>query len=48
MTLSQPLLKNFGLTPNLVGLRVARKNKEIAVLGLTHKLIDVVSDVGTA
>ena len=48
LTLSQPLLKNFGLTPNLVGLRVARKNKEIAVLGLTHKLIDVVSDVGTA
>ena len=48
LTLSQPLLKNFGFNANLAGLRVARKNKEIAGLGLAHKLIDVISDVGTA
>jgi len=48
LTMSQPLLKNAGFVANLAGLRVARKNKEIAVLGLTHKLIEVISDVGTA
>ena len=48
LTLSQPLLKNFGFNANLAGLRVARKNKQIAELGLAHKLIDVISDVGTA
>ena len=48
LSVSQPLLKSFGFNANLAGLRVARKSKEIAILGLTHKLIDVVSDVGLA
>ena len=48
LTLTQPLLKNFGLGANLAGWRVARKNREIAVLGLTQKLIQVVSEVSAA
>ena len=48
LTLTQPLLKNFGLGANTAGIRVARKNRDIASLGLTRKVIDVVSDVSIA
>jgi outer membrane protein len=48
LTLTQPLLKNFGWNANMAGIRVARKNREIASLGLTRKIIDVVSDVSIA
>ena len=48
LTLTQPLLKNFGLGVNTAAIRVARKNRDIASLGLTKKIIDVVSDVSIA
>jgi len=47
LTLTQPLLKN-GWNANTAGLRVARKSKEIALLGLSHKVTQVISDVSFA
>jgi outer membrane protein len=43
ITLTQPLLKNFWLDPNTALLRVARKNRDIAVQNFVRQVIDTLS-----
>jgi outer membrane protein TolC len=47
LTLTQPLLKNFGRS-NTVGLRVARKDRQIAIEQTAGRVMDIVSDVSRA
>lgn len=48
VSLTQPLLRNFGLGPNLANLRIARKNKQIAFYTLVAKVTDTINQVHTA
>ncbi len=47
LTLTQPLLRNFGRS-NTVALRVAHKDREIAVEQLTGRIMDIISEVSRA
>jgi outer membrane protein TolC len=47
VTLTQPLLKDFGRS-NTVALRVARKDRQIAVEQTTGRVMDIVSEVSRA
>jgi HAE1 family hydrophobic/amphiphilic exporter-1 len=47
LTLTQPLLKNFGRS-NTVVLRVARKDRQIAIEQTAGRVMDIVSDVSRA
>ena len=46
--LTQPLLRDFGLGPNLANLRIARKNKQIAIYTLVAKVTDTIREVHNA
>ena len=48
LTLTQPLLKNFGLGANTAQIRVARQNKQIAEQAFTRQVINTVSDTQNA
>jgi len=48
LTLTQPLLKNFGRDINTTGIRVAAKNKETAVYQLEQKILETVFEVEQA
>jgi outer membrane protein len=48
LTLSQPLLKNFGLDPNLAVIRVARKLRGIAGQQFLQQVINTISAVNNA
>jgi len=48
LTLTQPLLKNLGRSPNTAAIRVARKNRQIALEQVARRVIDTVSDVSRA
>lgn len=48
LTLTQPLLKNLGRSPNTAAIRVARKDRRIALEQVTRQVIDTVSDVSRA
>lgn len=48
LTLTQPLLKNFWLDPNLAQIRVARKKRDIAIQNFVFLVINKVSDVSRA
>jgi len=48
LTLTQPLLKNFGRDINTTGIRVAVKNKETAVYQLEQKILETVFEVEQA
>lgn len=48
ITVTQPLLKNFGLSANTAGIRVARKTRDIAVQNFVLQVINTVSDVNNA
>jgi outer membrane protein TolC len=47
LTLTQPLLKDFGRS-NTVALRVARKDRQIAIEQTAGRVMDIVSDVSRA
>jgi outer membrane protein TolC len=47
LTLTQPLLKNFGRS-NTAGLRIARKDRQIAIEQTAGRVMDIVSDVSRA
>jgi outer membrane protein TolC len=47
LTLTQPLLKNFGRS-NTVALRVARRDRQIAVEQMAGRVTDIVTDVSRA
>src|SRR5204862_59935 len=44
ITVTQPLLRNFGLEPNLAALRVARKSRQVASQNLAFRVINTISD----
>jgi outer membrane protein TolC len=44
ITLTQPLIKNFGTNVNLAEIRIARKNKVISELELRAAMLDTVSE----
>ena len=48
LTVTQPLLKNLGRSPNTAAIRVARKDREIALEQVARRVIDTVSDVSRA
>lgn len=48
ISLTQPLLRNFGLDPNTANLRIARKNKTIAAEQFELQAINTISDVQNA
>ena len=48
LTLTQPLLKNFGTSVNTTGIRVAVKNKEASVYQVEQKIIETVFEVEQA
>jgi outer membrane protein len=48
ISLTQPLLKNFGFGVNSAGIRIARKNRTIAVKNLARQVINTVSDAENA
>ncbi|GAB4348435.1 MAG: TolC family protein [Candidatus Abyssubacteria bacterium] len=48
LTVTQPLLKNFGIEVNTTGIRVAVKNKEASVYQLEQTVRDVVFEVEQA
>ncbi|MGD0651874.1 MAG: TolC family protein [Verrucomicrobiia bacterium] len=48
ISLTQPLLKNFGLGVNSASIRIARKNRTIAVKNLARQVISTISDVENA
>ena len=48
LTLTQPLLKNLGRSPNTATIRVARKDRQIALEQVARRVIDTVSDVSRA
>jgi outer membrane protein TolC len=48
LTLTQPLLKNVGRSPNTAAIRVARQDRQIALEQVTRQVIDTVSDVSRA
>ncbi len=48
ITLTQPLLKNFGLGANTAQIRIARNNRQIAQETLTQQVIDSISAVQNA
>lgn len=48
ITLTQPLLKNFGLEPNLAHVRVARKQRDIAVQNFAVLVMNKISEVSRA
>jgi len=48
ITLTQPLLKNYGLDPNLAYVRVARKKRDIAVQNFALLVMTTISDVSKA
>ena len=48
LTLSQPLLKNFGLDPNLAQIRVARKLRDITIQKFAFLVINKISSVSQA
>jgi outer membrane protein TolC len=47
-SLTQPILKNFGFGVNSALIRVARKNRDIAVQNFTLQVMNTVRDVSTA
>ncbi len=47
LTLTQPLLKNFGRS-NTVSIRVARKDRQIAIEQTAGRVMDIVTDVSRA
>ena len=48
LTLTQPLLRDFGAEVNMTDIRLARKNYDIALSELRAQVIDVVSEVQNA
>jgi outer membrane protein TolC len=48
LSLSQPLLRNFGVDANTAGIRIAQRGKAIAVQNFTGRVMDIVSSVGKA
>jgi outer membrane protein TolC len=48
LTLTQPLLKNLGRSPNTAAIRLARKDRQIALEQVARQVIDTVSDVSRA
>lgn len=48
LTLTQPLLKNFGLDPNLAQIRVYRKRRDIAIQNFAWLVMNKISDVSRA
>jgi outer membrane protein TolC len=48
LTLTQPLLKNFGRSPNTTAIRVASKDRQMAIEQVAGRVMDVVSDVSRA
>jgi len=48
LTLTQPLLKNFGFNPNLAYIRVARKKRDIATQNFAMLVMNKVSEVSRA
>ena len=48
ISLTQPLLKNFGLGVNSASIRLARKNRTIAMKNLARQVISTISDVENA
>jgi len=48
VTVTQPLLKNFGTAVNTTGIRVAVKNREASIYQLEQKIIDTVFEVEQA
>ena len=48
LTLTQPLLKNFGAGVNTTGIRVAVKNKEAAVYQLEQRILETLFEVEQA
>lgn len=45
ISVTQPMLRNFGLGPNLASLRIARKNTQVAYYTLVTKMTDTVNQV---
>ena len=48
LALTQPLLKNLGRSANTTAIRVARKDRQIALEQVARQVIDTVSDVSRA
>ncbi len=48
VTVTQPLLRDFWFGPNLAGIRVARRNLNIAEFNFTRLVMNKVSEVGQA
>jgi outer membrane protein TolC len=48
LSLTQPLLKNFGRSPNTAALRVARKDREIALEQVAARIGETIRDVSRA
>ncbi len=48
LTVTQPLLKNFGIDVNTTGIRVAAKNKEASVYQLEQRMLETLFEVEQA
>ena len=48
LTLTQPLLRNFGVAANTAAIRIAQRGRAIAVHQFTGRVMDTVSSVGKA